>query len=161
MATLDEGALSRFKNLEQGVDLNEIHEFFDLFPAIYALTSTPEALMIATRSVLDQFLEMGWLGPNEPPQCSYLELRTTPRRSEHMSREEYVDAVLREMERYPRDKCALIVSVDRRMDTETMKECVDIAIKFKNEGRRVVGVDLCGTPTVSVSYNARVMNSER
>jgi adenosine deaminase len=153
LATLDDDALSKLKILEKGANLNEINEFFDLFPAIYALTSTPEALMIATRSVLDQFLEKEWLGPNEPPQCSYLELRTTPRKTEHMSREQYVDAVLKEMERYPRNKCALIVSVDRRMDTETMKECVDIAIKFKDEGRRVVGVDLCGTPNVSARYD--------
>src|ERR1700753_1328227 len=40
------------KVLEQGVTLEEINEFFDLFPAIYALTSTPETLAIATRAVL-------------------------------------------------------------------------------------------------------------
>lgn len=70
--------------------------------------------------MLEQFLEAEWLGPNEPPQCTYLELRTTPRKNEHMSREQYLDAVLQEIEKYPAEASALIVSLDRRMDSETM-----------------------------------------
>jgi adenosine deaminase len=141
------------KILEQGIELNEIHEFFDLFPAIYSLTSTPEALMTATRATLEQFLQEGWLGEGEPAQCSYIEVRTTPRQNENMSREVYLDAVLKEVEKYPREKCALIVSLDRRMDNDTMLEIVRIAVKLKKEGRRVVGMDLCGTPTVSTSLH--------
>ncbi|QRW04372.1 hypothetical protein RhiLY_03371 [Ceratobasidium sp. AG-Ba] len=43
----------------------------------------------------------------------------------------------------------MIVSIDRRMDRAVADEVVDIAIKMKNEGRRVVGVDLCGSPTAN------------
>jgi adenosine deaminase len=136
------------KVLEQGVMLEEIHQFFDLFPAIYALTSTPETLAIATRAVLEQFLEPGWTGPDDPPQCTYLELRTTPRQNESMTRLQYLEAVLGEIERYSKDKCALIASVDRRMDSKTMLECVEAAATLKAQGRRIVGIDLCGTPTV-------------
>jgi adenosine deaminase len=143
--------------LEQGVVLEEIHDFFGLFPAIYALTSTPAALRQATRAVLEQFLQQqpvkleGELETMEPAQCVYIELRTTPRENAHMSREEYLDAVLCEMEAYTEGKCALIVSIDRRMDESTMMDCVRIAAKLKNDGRRVVGIDLCGTPTVRLS----------
>lgn len=41
----------------------------------------------------------------------------------------------------------VIASLDRRMSTETMFEIVDIAIKLKEEGLGIVGVDLCGDPT--------------
>lgn len=145
----DEKIAKGLAMLEQGVVLEEIHEFFDLFPAIYALTSTPAALRQATAAVLTQFLQpQGDSGEQEPAQCIYLELRTTPRENAEMSREQYLDAVLCEMETYSADKCALIVSTDRRMDTTTMMECVSIAAKLKKAGRRVVGIDLCGTPTI-------------
>ncbi|KAG9056614.1 hypothetical protein FS842_010134 [Serendipita sp. 407] len=134
--------------LEEGIVLEEINQFFDLFPAIYALTSTPATLRIATRAVLEQFLKPGWTGRvDEPAQCDYLELRTTPRENEHMTKREYLEAVLDELDLYPRAMCNLIVSLDRRMEEQTMMEIVGIAIKLKEEGRRVVGIDLCGTPS--------------
>ncbi|KAG8780623.1 hypothetical protein FRC16_003086 [Serendipita sp. 398] len=134
--------------LEEGIVLEEINQFFDLFPAIYALTSTPTTLRIATRAVLEQFLKPGWTGRvDEPAQCDYLELRTTPRENEHMTKREYLEAVLDELDLYPRTMCNLIVSLDRRMEEQTMMEIVGIAIKLKEEGRRVVGIDLCGTPS--------------
>lgn len=34
------------------------------------------------------------------------------------------------------------------MSRSEADEVVDIAIRMKNEGRRVVGVDLCGSPLV-------------
>ncbi|KAJ7726428.1 Metallo-dependent hydrolase [Mycena maculata] len=126
--------------LQDGVVLDEIYDFFNLFPAIYALTSNPMALRQATRAVLAQFLD----GPH--PQCAYLELRSTPRATAEMSRTEYVRAVLDEVERYPRARAALIVSLDRRMGPEVLRECVHIARSLKEQDRRVVGVDLCGDP---------------
>ncbi|KAJ7133384.1 Metallo-dependent hydrolase [Mycena epipterygia] len=126
--------------LQEGVVLDEIYDFFNLFPAIYALTSNPVTLRRAARAVLTQFLD----GPS--PQCEYLELRSTPRETAEMSKLEYVQSVLDEVERYPASRAALIVSLDRRMSAEVLKECVDIARTLKEAGRRVVGVDLCGDP---------------
>ncbi|KAJ7583564.1 Metallo-dependent hydrolase [Mycena floridula] len=126
--------------LQQGVELNEIHDFFDLFPAIYALTSTPAALAEATKAVLAQFLD------GDQPQCTYLELRSTPRTTSSMSRLAYVQVVLDEIERYPVEKAAYILSLNRKMDDAVMLECISIAIKMKEEGRRIVGIDLCGDP---------------
>ncbi|KAJ7094731.1 Metallo-dependent hydrolase [Mycena belliarum] len=126
--------------LKDGVVLDEISEFFNLFPAIYALTSNPARLRRATRAVLAQFLD------GLRPQCDYLELRSTPRKTPEMGRMDYVRAVLDEVERYPKERAALIVSLDRRMTADVARECVEIARLLKEEGRRVVGIDLCGDP---------------
>lgn len=138
---------SGIKQLQDGIVLNDIHEFFHLFPAIYALTSTKEALARATGAVLAEFLELK--DGEEYPQAMYLELRSTPRNTTAMTRLEYVDTVLDEVEKYRPDQAALIVSLDRRMSKEVADECVEVAITLKKRGRRVVGVDLCGEPNVS------------
>ncbi|KAG6887750.1 hypothetical protein C0995_013179 [Termitomyces sp. Mi166 len=127
--------------LLSGPNLNELHDFFDLFPAIYALMATPPALARAVRAVLSLFLD------GEYPQCTYLELRTTPKATPEMSREDYLRVVLNEMKSYGTDRVGLIVSMDRKMDSEAMRECVELAKKLKAEGEPVVGVDLCGNPT--------------
>lgn len=128
--------------LQEGVVLDKISDFFGLFPAIYALTATRESLARATRGVLTHFLD-GTL-----PQASYLELRTTPKTTEHMDKRGYLETVLDEVEKYSIDRVALIVSLDRRMDEETAHEIVQLAALLKQEGRRIVGVDLCGDPHV-------------
>ncbi|EIN13161.1 Metallo-dependent hydrolase, partial [Punctularia strigosozonata HHB-11173 SS5] len=133
--------------LQDGVQLTEIHDFFGLFPAIYALTSDPRSLARATRAVLHAFLEPSPRDPDSRPQCTYLELRSTPRATPQMTREEYVKTVLDEVERYGEETAALLVSLDRRMDEGVVKEVIDLAAKLRAEGRRVVGVDLCGDPT--------------
>ncbi|KAG6327668.1 hypothetical protein ID866_11421 [Astraeus odoratus] len=63
-----------------------------------------------------------------------------------MSRYTYLTTVLDEIEKYAPDQAALIVSIDRRMAEADAAECVDLAIALKAEGRRVVGLDLCGDP---------------
>ncbi|KAG1768042.1 Metallo-dependent hydrolase [Suillus placidus] len=133
------------EKLMSGVILNEISDFFSLFPAIYALTSTPEAVATVTRAVLQSFLNPTGDGA-ESPQCAYLELRTTPRATTHMTRERCLTAVLDEIEMYPATQAALIVSVDRRMSDFDVEECVSLAIEMKNRGRRIVGIDVCGDP---------------
>lgn len=126
--------------LATGPSLEKITDFFNLFPAIYALTSTTAALSRTTRAVLSSFLD------GDIPQCQYLELRTTPRETHAMDRERYLRVVLDEMRRYGDDQVALIVSIDRRMNEDVVRDCVRIASELKAEGERVVGVDLCGDP---------------
>jgi adenosine deaminase len=82
------------QNLANGVQLNEIDDFFKLFPAIYALTSNVHSLGIATRAVLNEFLKPRPSASDikdapAVPQCSYLELRSTPRATDQMTRLEY------------------------------------------------------------------------
>lgn len=123
-----------------GPALDDISDFFTLFPAIYALTASPSSLARVTSAVLTSFLD------GERPQCQYLELRTTPRETSQMTREQYLRVVLGELSRYGNQRTGLIVSLDRRMGEEVMEECVAIARKLKGEGEMVVGVDLCGDP---------------
>jgi adenosine deaminase len=129
------------KALESDIVLSKITDFFTLFPAIYALTSTPENVAIATRAVLEDFLLPV---DGRPPQCTYLELRTTPRSSDSMSKMQYLQAVLGEMDKFPAEQCNLIVSVDWRMSAEQALETVNLAIELFNASRRVVGIDICG-----------------
>jgi adenosine deaminase len=128
------------EKLMAGPVLDEIHDFFHLFPAIYSLTSTPAALARATRAVLSTFLD------GASPQCTHLELRTTPRATPAMSRQVYLETVLAEIERYEPRKVGLIVSIDRRMGKSDLEECLNLACALTAAGRRVVGVDLCGDP---------------
>jgi adenosine deaminase len=141
--TEQEAVAKTIERLKSGVLLDDIYGFFVLFPTIYALTSTPQALQIATRAVLQSFLKDDG---TTSPQCTYLELRTTPRETLHMTREDYLKTVLAEIERYPVTQAALIVSIDRRMSDRDLEECINLAIKLKNNGSRVVGIDVCGDP---------------
>lgn len=143
--------------LENFDKLLDIHSFFSAFKTIYTLISTREALATATRAVLAQFLESS---NADPPECTYLELRTTPRSTPTLSATEYLDTVLSEVERYPPNQAALILSLDRRMPAHydetataiTIEETIATAVQLKKDGRRVVGVDLCGDPLVGVKY---------
>jgi adenosine deaminase len=140
--------LAGVQHLQRGVALDTIEDFFGLFPAIYALTSTPASLKRATRGVLSHFLD-----PPPPISASatavaYIELRTTPRETAHMSRRVYLETVLDEIEARRSDAAALIVSLDRRMTPDVAREVLELAVQLRREGRRVVGVDLCGDPTV-------------
>lgn len=139
-AQADPAIRAALEALRAGPVLAEIHDFFRLFPAIYALTSTPHALTRAADAVLAEFLG------GERPQCAYLELRTTPRATPTMDRAGYLATVLNALERYPPAQAGLIVSLDRRMGAEALEECVALACTLRAQGRRVVGVDLCGDP---------------
>ena len=140
---------SGIEELRDGVELVDIYDFFKLFPAIYALVSTKEALAKATDAVLAEFLELK--DGEEYPQATYLELRSTPRKTTAMTILEYMEIVLDGVEKYRPDQAAFIVSLDRRMSKEVAGECVETAVTLKKRGRRVVGVDLCGHPTVGIS----------
>jgi Adenosine deaminase len=134
--------------LQAGVNIDAIGAFFPLFPAIYHITSTPDAISVATSAVLDSFLTSV---DGQPPQCTYIELRTTPRETPSMSRRQYLEAVLGEVSKRE-GAAALIVSIDRRMHPSIAEECVELALLLRSEGKPVVGVDLCGDPHVRSLY---------
>jgi adenosine deaminase len=146
------------RRLQAGSAFNSIEDFFEVFPAvIYALTSTPASLKRATRAILSHFLD-----PPIPLSASdansgssaveYIELRTTPRETPHMSRRVYLETVLDEIEVRSPDAAALIVSLDRRMSPDVARGVLELAVQLRREGRRVVGLDLCGDPTVRYPY---------
>lgn len=148
-AVLPDAVHTGIAQLHAGVVLDEISDFFNLFPAIYTLTATPAALGAAARAVLALFLDPDPQDEQARSQAAYLELRTTPRQSAHMDRRKYLETVLDEVERYPQERAALLVSLDRRMDASVAEEVIRCATELRKEGRRIVGVDLCGDPLVS------------
>ena len=139
--------LTSVQRLQAGVEFSSVDDFFKLFPAIYALTSTPASLKRATRAVLSHFLDPP-SASSASPSVVYIELRTTPRETPHMSRRVYLETVLDEIEARSTDAASLIVSLDRRMSPDVAREVLELAVQLRREGRRVVGVDLCGDPTV-------------
>ena len=153
--------LATVQRLQAGAELSSTDDFFKLFPAIYALTSTPASLTRATRAILSHFLDP-YLLPSTSTSAAaavvYIELRTTPRETPHMSRRVYLETVLDEIEARSPDTTALIVSLDRRMTPDVARGVLELAVQLRREGRRVVGVDLCGDPMVrSMSFTWRFM----
>ncbi|KAL6720012.1 hypothetical protein ACLMJK_001933 [Lecanora helva] len=117
-----------------------IQTFFPLFSSyIYALISTREAIISSTNSVLYDFWADGVI---------YLELRTTPRSSDSVSKQEHVAAILDCIESFEHKASMstyLILSIDRRNTLKQAQKVVELALKFRNRG--VVGIDLCGDPS--------------
>ena len=140
--------LARVRRLQTHEGLDNIYDFFELFPAIYALTSTPANLKRATRAILSHFLDPDPDAGAGRGTVAYIELRTTPRETAHMTRQAYLETVLDEIEARPPDVAALIVCLDRAMTLQVAREVIDLAVQLRRDGRRVVGVDLCGDPRV-------------
>lgn len=134
-------------------DSHTIEKFFGAFQNdIYKVTDNPEAVSDVTNSVLQAFEEDG---------CIYLELRTTPRSSEFMDKEQYLDTVLKAIESYDQTnmRVRLLVSVDWKHSTEEALAIIDLA--QKQRGRGVVGIDVCGNPAKSHDYQKLVPALEK
>lgn len=118
----------------------DVMTFFPLFSKyIYDLCSTPASIIYSTNAVLLDFKEDGVV---------YLELRTTPRSSPSMSKEEYIATILSCIENFEGGNAMptyLILSIDRRNTPEEAMEVVNLAIQYRSKG--VLGVDLCGDPS--------------
>ena len=114
--------------------------FFPIFSQyIYELCSTSAGILYSTNAVLQDFKDDGVV---------YLELRTTPRSSACISKDEYVRITLdciRDFAERDAMPTYLILSIDRRNTAVQAMETVDLAIKYRSRG--VVGVDLCGDPS--------------
>ncbi|EGG11849.1 uncharacterized protein MELLADRAFT_88931 [Melampsora larici-populina 98AG31] len=118
--------------------------FFGAFQNdIYKVTDNPKAVTAATMSVLESFEKDG---------CIYLELRTTPRNCESMDKAQYLDTVLKAIESYDQSnmRVRLLVSVDWKHSTEEALAIIELA--QKERGRGIVGIDVCGNPTLSGRY---------
>ncbi|CAF9931296.1 MAG: hypothetical protein ALECFALPRED_004972 [Alectoria fallacina] len=118
----------------------DIMTFFPLFSKyIYELCSTPASIVYSINAVLRDFKEDGVV---------YLELRTTPRSSSSMSKDDYIATILSCIDDFPHRNVMttyLILSIDRRNIPEEAMEVVDLAIQYQSRG--IVGVDLCGDPS--------------
>lgn len=62
-----------------------IFSCFQIFGIAHSLTTTPHALGLAASLTIKEFQEDG---------CCYLELRSTPRDTQHMTKKEYIDTLI-------------------------------------------------------------------
>lgn len=79
----------------------------------------------------------------------YLELRTTPRSTPHLTAAQYIATLVDTISSFehenPQLHTRLILSIDRRHTLEQAKTTLGLGLKYRNQG--VVGLDLCGDPT--------------
>ncbi|APA10856.1 hypothetical protein sscle_07g056260 [Sclerotinia sclerotiorum 1980 UF-70] len=124
----------------------DLETFFPLFSKyIYELCNDLSSLIYTTNSVLSDFQADGVV---------YLELRTTPRAipSAGITKDIYIQTILDCINKHnnanPSMKTRLILSIDRRNDAETAMQVVKLAHKYHSQDLGVVGIDLCGDPSV-------------
>ncbi|KAK5994553.1 Adenosine deaminase-like protein [Cladobotryum mycophilum] len=120
-----------------------IKTFFPLFSSyIYNLLTDEASIRHTTTSVLADFLADGVV---------YLELRTTPRATAHLTPSAYISILLSAISSFesshPQMHTRLILSVDRRHTLETARSILSLAETIPHDGR-IVGLDLCGDPSV-------------
>ncbi|KAH9823433.1 hypothetical protein DFH28DRAFT_1092198 [Melampsora americana] len=125
-------------------DSHSLGQFFAAFQNdIYKVTDNPQAVAVATTSVLESFEKDG---------CIYLELRTTPRDSASMDKAQYLNAVLKAIESYDQRnmRVRLLVSVDWKHSTDEALAIIELAQQARARG--IVGIDVCGNPNLSDQY---------
>ncbi|KAI9328876.1 adenosine deaminase-like protein [Obelidium mucronatum] len=126
-----------------------LSDVFSLFSqTIYKFVRTRSDLSFVVECVLKAFKNDG---------CTYVELRSTPKKSEYLDIEEYVCTVLDAISAFAQSpdgsgmKVRLLLSVDRRHGPETAELIVDLAVSYKQQERYtkyIVGIDVCGDPNV-------------
>lgn len=120
-----------------------LDDCFTLFAVAHNATKTKEALYTAVQSVIQEFR-------NE--NVIYLELRTTPRCEETMSKQAYIETVVEAI-----DNCdqqvkddilvKLILSIDRRHEKVISQQALNLFIEMRNKYPNIIkGIDLCGNP---------------
>ncbi|KAK7874337.1 hypothetical protein R5R35_007809 [Gryllus longicercus] len=122
--------------------MTNLEECFKIFGLAHSLTSSPEALRVATSDVVREFAEDGVV---------HLELRTTPRAVESiMSHEQYVEAVLEEATREGAAQgigVKVLLSVDRSQGEAAAQRVLTLALAARRRWpEALVGIDLSGNP---------------
>lgn len=85
----------------------------------------------------------------------YLELRTTPRATDHISAEAYTEILIDTINDFealhPDMHTRLILCVDRRHSVAMAESVLSLALQWQTlKGPGVVGIDLCGDPTARI-----------
>ncbi|KJH47312.1 putative adenosine deaminase [Dictyocaulus viviparus] len=131
-----------------------MEEVFKIFPLIHSLTTTRNSIITAnylfdsilfivikvTKDVIKEFSDDGVI---------YLELRSTPRASAELSKEQYVEAIVDgiiEASKESMTVTRLLLSIDRGQSFESAEETVRLAATDKSG--LIVGIDLSGNPSL-------------
>lgn len=100
-------------------------------------------MRLATRNVIKDFSE---------DNVVYLELRTTPRKTEKITKRQYLETVLESIidcqTDIPDILVKLVPSIDRSQGFESAQENVDLILELKKTYPKIIkGIDLSGDPT--------------
>lgn len=124
-----------------------LQQWFQLFTVIHQLITDEESLRMITSQVLEDFAR---------DNTVYLELRTTPRKCETLSSEDYLLTVLRTIEEFHHAHpdgmvCRLLISISRHLPVSDASETLSLLqglLKSDNERLRglIVGIELSGNP---------------
>ncbi|CAH2091744.1 unnamed protein product [Euphydryas editha] len=122
-------------------DSKTLSDVFPLFKIAQELTSVPESLAMATAMTMQEFEEDG---------CCYIELRSTPRETSHMTHKQYIETIVQTMKN---DKFSIIpcfiISINRSSPKNEVEMITDLAIEYhKKYPDLVVGIELSGNPAV-------------
>ncbi|KAJ8963131.1 hypothetical protein NQ318_018596 [Aromia moschata] len=142
LGCLDESILEYHKllNIINKTD-RTLDECFELFKIAQTATSSKNSVYLATQSVIEEFAQ---------DNVIYLELRTTPRAENDMTKQEYIESVLKGIKDSKSDIIVkLILSIDRRHDKVCSEDSLDVIVKMREEYPGIIkGIDLSGNPYV-------------
>lgn len=135
---------------------NGLAKFFRLCNIAHAITSNPWNVYKVTVGVITEFYL---------DNVIYLELRTTPRAGEGMTKAEYVKQVINGINDVTSQRetmvVKLILSINRSHSVSETEESLNVIIEMKELYPDVIkGVDLCGDPS-SGSFNAKLFEKAR
>lgn len=127
--------------LDLGSD-RTLEECFELFKVAHSVTNNPEAVCKATQDVIEEFAQDGVV---------YLELRTTPRNQEDMTKKQYIDAVIKAIEisqeKLPDLSVKLLLSLDRKSSVENAENTLELALEYARTHPDILkGLDVSGDP---------------
>ncbi|XP_062550057.1 adenosine deaminase-like protein [Armigeres subalbatus] len=119
-----------------------LKECFQKFSYAHELTDQPETLAYATQSVIREFAE---------DNVIYLELRTTPKSTTHMTKRQYLTTVLETIRQASKDFPSIVVkllpSIDRSKGLVEAEENVALVLDLlPSFADVIVGMDLSGAP---------------
>jgi adenosine deaminase len=118
-----------------------IDKTFKLFECINYLTDDLQTVEHVTFDVLHDFAS---------DNVKYLELRTTPRARKGYTKKEYIECVLKTIQKYQEMnpnhfvKVNLLLSVNRSLGLKEAEECISLVEEFYGNG--VTGIDFSGNP---------------
>ncbi|XP_018577699.1 adenosine deaminase-like protein [Anoplophora glabripennis] len=136
-------SIVRYMNLTDILNKKEraLDECFKLFKVAHDATNTPDSVYIATKRVIEEF---------DHDNVMYLELRTTPRSEENMSKQEYIESVIKAIKENDKNiTVKLILSINRSHDMKNSQESLEVILNMKKIFPDIIkGIDLSGNPNV-------------
>lgn len=148
-------------NINQYQKLNKVlekssrtlDECFELFDVAYKATVNIYSVYKATESVINDFAE---------DNVIYLELRSTPRSEVDMTKEDYVEAIVRAIkDNKNKIIVKLLLSINRKDDIKTSEDTLLLILKMHRKYPDIIkGIDLSGNPKVGF-FNKALFQTAR